>query len=47
MHERIAAEIERIERKYPNPMSREAVFGLLDHLRFVLLQRVPMTVSGN
>ena len=31
MHERIAAEIERIEHKYPNPMSKEEVFSLLDH----------------
>ena len=29
MHERIAAEIERIERKYPDPMSKEEVFELL------------------
>ena len=27
MHERIAAEIERIERKYPNPMSKEEAFA--------------------
>ena len=25
MHERIAAEIERIEKKYPNPMNRQEV----------------------
>ena len=33
MHERIAAEIERIEKKYPNPMNRQEVFELLDHFR--------------
>ena len=47
MHERIAAEIERIERKYPNPMSREEVFGLLDHFRYVIPQGGPMTGIGN
>ncbi len=31
MHERIAAEIERIEKKYPNPMNRQEVFELLRH----------------
>ncbi|MDE6778969.1 MAG: ribonucleoside-diphosphate reductase, adenosylcobalamin-dependent, partial [Alistipes sp.] len=30
MHRRIAGEIERIEKKYPNPMSQEEIFGLLD-----------------
>ena len=38
MHQRIAAEIERIERKYPNPLSREEVFELLDHFRYVIPQ---------
>lgn len=47
MHERIAAEIERIERKYPNPMSRTEVFDLLDHFRYVIPQGGPMTGIGN
>ena len=47
MHERIAAEIERIERKYPDPMSKEEVFALLDHFRYVLPQGGPMTGIGN
>ena len=47
MHERIAAEIERIERKYPNPMSKEEVFELLDHFRYVIPQGGPMTGIGN
>ena len=47
MHERIAAEIERIERKYPNPMSKEEVFELLAHFRYVIPQGGPMTGIGN
>ena len=38
MHERIAREIERIEKKYPNPMSADEVFALLDHFRYVIPQ---------
>lgn len=47
MHRRIAAEIERIERKYPNPMSHDEVFDLLDHFRYVIPQGGPMTGIGN
>ena len=47
MHERIAAEIERIEKKYPNPMSRQEIFDLLDHFRYVIPQGGPMTGIGN
>lgn len=41
MHERIAAEIERIEKKYPNPMSRQEIFDLLDHFRYVIPREGP------
>ncbi len=47
MHERIAAEIARIERKYPSPMSADEVFDLLDHFRYVIPQGGPMTGIGN
>ena len=47
MHERIAREINRIERKYPNPMSADEVFALLDHFRYVIPQGGPMTGIGN
>ncbi len=47
MHQRIAAEIERIENKYPSPMSREEVFELLDHFRYIIPQGGPMTGIGN
>ncbi len=47
MHERIAAEIERIENKYPNPLSRAEVIELLDRFRYVIPQGGPMTGIGN
>ncbi|MEG1405326.1 MAG: ribonucleotide reductase N-terminal alpha domain-containing protein, partial [Alistipes sp.] len=47
MHERIAAEIERIEKKYPNSLSRTEIFDLLDHFRYVIPQGGPMTGIGN
>lgn len=47
MHRRIASEISRIENKYPNPLSQEEVFGLLDHFRYIVPQGSPMTGIGN
>lgn len=47
MHRRIAREIVRIENKYPNPMSEETVFGLLDHFRYIVPQGSPMAGIGN
>ncbi len=47
MHWRIANEIARVERGYPNPMSAESVFELLDHFRYVIPQGGPMTGIGN
>jgi len=47
MHRRIASEIERIEKKYPNPLSADEVFELLDHFRYVIPQGGPMTGIGN
>lgn len=47
MHERIADEIVRIERKYPNPMAKEEVLELIEHFRYVIPQGGPMTGIGN
>ena len=47
MHIRIADEIARIEKNYPNPMSSEDVFGLLDQFKYVIPQGGPMTGIGN
>lgn len=47
MHHRIASEIARIEQKYPNPLSKEEVFQLLDHFRYLVPAGSPMTGIGN
>lgn len=47
MHWRIAREIARIENKYPNPMSEQDVFDLLDHFRYIVPAGSPMTGIGN
>ena len=47
MHERIASELARIEEKYPNPLSKEELFGLLDQFRYIVPQGSPMTGIGN
>lgn len=47
MHWRIANEIARIEQKYPNPMSAEEIFELLDHFRYIVPAGSPMTGIGN
>lgn len=47
MHWRIADEVARIEAKYPNPLSSEELFGLLDHFKYIVPQGSPMTGIGN
>lgn len=47
MHHRLAAEMARIERKYPNPIPEEEIFSLLDHFRFIIPAGSPMTGIGN
>lgn len=47
MHERIAAEIVRIENKYPNPMTKDEVLALLNNFKYVIPQGGPMTGIGN
>ena len=47
MHWRIANEVARIEQKYPNPMSAQEVFDLLDHFRYIVPAGSPMTGIGN
>ena len=47
MHWRIANEIARIEKKYPNPMPVEEIFALLDHFRYIVPAGSPMTGIGN
>ncbi len=47
MHERLSSELERIEKKYANPLSKEEIFHLLDHFRYIIPQGGPMTGIGN
>ena len=47
MHWRIANEVARIEAKYPNGLSSEELFNLLDHFKYIVPQGSPMTGIGN
>lgn len=47
MHRRLAKEFARIESKYPNPVSEEIIYSLLDHFRFIVPQGSPMSAIGN
>ena len=47
MHWRLANEIARIEQKYPNPISAEDIFKLLDHFRYIIPAGSPMMGIGN
>ena len=47
MHWRIANEIARVEAKYPNAMSAQQLFDLLDHFKYIVPQGSPMTGIGN
>ena len=47
MHHRIAREIARIERRYPNPMTEEEIYEVLKDFRYIVPQGSPMTGIGN
>lgn len=47
MHHRIAAEIARIEKKYPNPMGETEIYSLLKDFKFIVPQGSPMSGIGN
>nr|WP_018108635.1 adenosylcobalamin-dependent ribonucleoside-diphosphate reductase [Bacteroides propionicifaciens] len=47
MHWRIANELARMEKKYPNPLSAEELFKLLDKFKYIVPQGSPMTGIGN
>lgn len=46
MHQRLADEFFRVEQKYPNPMTRDEIFSLLDNWE-VVPQGSPMSGIGN
>lgn len=47
MHWRIANEVARVEVKYPNALSSQELFDLLDHFKYIVPQGSPMTGIGN
>ena len=47
MHHRIASEIARIEKKYPNPLSEAEIFDLIKDFKYIIPQGSPMTGIGN
>jgi ribonucleoside-diphosphate reductase alpha chain len=47
MHRRLAREVARIEKNYPNPLSETELFNLFDHFKYIVPQGSPMTGIGN
>lgn len=47
MHRRLASEINRIENKYPHPLSFDTLFELMRGFKYIVPQGSPMTGIGN
>ena len=47
MYHRLASELARIERNYPNPMSEDEVFSLIQGFKYIVPQGSPMSGIGN
>ncbi len=47
MHRRLAKEINRIEKKYKNPLNEEEIFNVLKGFKYIVPQGGPMTGIGN
>src|SRR6056297_1322532 len=47
MHYRLAKEIARIEKRYPNPMEEEKIYQLLKDFKYIVPQGGPMSGIGN
>jgi ribonucleoside-diphosphate reductase alpha chain len=47
MHKRLAREIARIEKKYPNPLTEKEIYDVLKGFKFIVPQGGPMTGIGN
>jgi len=47
MHNRIASEFARIEKKYPNPLSEEEIYDLIKNFKYLVPQGSPMAGIGN
>jgi len=47
MHWRLAREIARVERNYPNPISEKEIYSVLKEFKYIVPQGGPMTGIGN
>ena len=47
MHHRLAKEIHRIEKSYPNTMSEELIYSILKDFKYIIPQGGPMSGIGN
>jgi len=47
MHRRLAREIARIEKTYPNPLTEDELFELFRNFKYIVPQGSPMTGIGN
>ncbi len=47
MHKRLASEIARIEKRYPNPLTEEEIYKVLKGFKYIVPQGGPMTGIGN
>lgn len=47
MHWRLAREVARIEKKYPNPLSEQELYDLFAGFKYIVPQGSPMTGIGN
>jgi ribonucleoside-diphosphate reductase alpha chain len=47
MHRRLAREIARVEKQYPNPLTEDEIFNVLKDFRYIVPQGGPMTGIGN
>ena len=47
MHHRLAREFARIEANYPEPMSEDEIYELLQDFRYVIPQGSPLSGIGN
>lgn len=47
MHQRIATELSRIEKKYVKPLAKKEIFNLIKNFKYLVPQGSPMTGIGN
>lgn len=47
MHNRIASELNKIEKKYPNPLSKDKIFELIKNFKYLVPQGGSMSGIGN